>query len=120
MLQTEVPFMLPLGYVDAQGNRHRDGVMRLATAFDEIAPLKDPRVLANPGYLIVILLSRVIIRLGAVEHINPKVVEDLFAADLAYLQDLYKRLNTQGHNRVRVACPHCQKEFDVEIDDSGE
>ncbi len=80
MLQTEYPFTLPLGYVDAEGNLHKEGVMRLATAFDEIAPLKDPRVQSNPGYLLVILLSRVITRLGTLEHINPKVIEGLYAA----------------------------------------
>ena len=72
MLQTEFPFQLPLGYVDAEGNRHRDGTMRLATAYDEIAPLKDPRVQSNPGYLLVILLSRVVVRLGTLDHINPE------------------------------------------------
>jgi hypothetical protein len=120
MLQTEFPFTLPRGYVDAQGDLHKDGTMRLATAFDEIAPLKDPRVLNNPGYLLVILLSRVITRLGTVEHINPKVIEGLFAADLAYLQDLYARVNGTGHNRVRTQCPHCEQQFEVELNSSGE
>ena len=119
MLQTEFPFTLPRGYVDAEGNLHREGVMRLATAYDEIAPMKDPRVQANPGYLVIILLSRVITRLGSLEHINPKVVEGLFAADMAYLQDLYRRINENGHNRLAVTCPHCEKEFDVELDGPG-
>jgi hypothetical protein len=119
MLQTEYPFTLPLGYVDAEGNLHKDGVMRLATAFDEIAPLKDPRVQTNPGYLLVILLSRVIIKLGAMERINPKVVEGLYAADLAYLQDLYARINSSGHNRVRTRCPHCDRPLEVELDQPG-
>jgi len=120
MLQTEFPFTLPRGYVDAQGDLHRDGTMRLATAFDEIAPLKDPRVLNNPGYLLVILLSRVITRLGTLEHINPKVIEGLFAADLAYLQDLYARINGTGHNRVKTQCPHCEQMFEVELNSLGE
>jgi hypothetical protein len=120
MLQTEFPFTLPRGYVDAEGNLHKDGTMRLATAFDEIAPLKDPRVLANPGYLLIILLVRVITRLGTLEHINPKVIEGLFAADLAYLQDLYGRINGSGHNRVRAQCPHCEQQFEVELSTSGE
>lgn len=119
-LQTEFPFTLPRGYLDAEGNLHREGVMRLATAFDEIAPMKDPRVQSNPGYLVIILLSRVITRLGTLEHLNPKVVEGLFAGDLAFLQDLYRRVNEHGHNRVSVSCPHCQGDFEVEIDGSGE
>jgi hypothetical protein len=118
-LQTEFPFTLPLGYLDPEGNLHREGVMRLATAFDEIAPMKDPRVQANPAYLVIILLSRVISRLGTLTHINPKVIESLFAADLAYLQDLYRRANENGHNRLAVACPHCEKAFEVELDSAG-
>lgn len=119
-LQTEFPFTLPRGYLDAEGNLHREGVMRLATAYDEIAPMKDPRVQSNPGYLVIILLSRVITRLGSLEHLNPKVIEGLFAGDLAFLQDLYRRVNEHGHNRVSVSCPHCQGDFEVEIDGSGE
>ena len=120
MLQTEFPFRLPRGFVDAEGNLHTEGTMRLATAYDEIAPLKDPRVISNPGYLLVILLVRVITRLGSLEHINPKVIEGLFAADLAYLQDLYTRINGTGYNRVRTQCPHCQQQFDVELTAMGE
>lgn len=120
MLQTEFPFTLPRGFVDADGNLHRDGVMRLATAADEILPLKDPRVQSNPGYLVVILLSRVVTRLGTLEHINPRVVEGLFAADLAYLQDLYGRVNGNGHDRVAVTCPHCEGKFEVEVNGLGE
>ena len=93
MLQTEYEFTLPLGYIDQDGELHRDGTMRLATAADEILPLKDPRVRANEAYLIVILLSRVVGRLGSLPQITPKIVEGLFAADLAYLQDLYNRVN---------------------------
>jgi hypothetical protein len=120
MLQTEFPFTLPRGYVDADGSLHKDGTMRLATAFDEIAPLKDPRVLSNPGYLLIILLVRVITRLGTLQHINPKVIEGLFAADLAYLQDLYTRINGTGHSRVRAQCPHCEQQFEVELNAAGE
>jgi hypothetical protein len=93
--------------------------MRMATAFDEIAPLRDPRVQNNPAYLLVILLARVVTRLGTLEAINPKVVEGLFAADLAYLQDLYRRINENGHNLVRTQCPHCEQEFDVEVSGVG-
>ena len=119
MLQTEFPFTLPHGYVDPDGTVHREGIMRMATANDEIAPLKDRRVQSNPGYLVIILLSRVITRLGDVEQITPKVVENLFAGDLAYLQDMYQRINQTGHNRVTVTCPHCEGLFEVELDNSG-
>lgn len=114
MLQTEFPFTLPRGYVDREGGVHREGAMRLATAYDEIAPLKDPRVQSNPGYLVVILLSRVVTRLGSLPQVNPAIVEGLFAADMAFLQDLYQRLNEYGHSRLGVTCPHCQGEFEVE------
>lgn len=93
MFQTEVEFTLPKGYVDEEGVVHRDGVMRLATAADEILPLRDPRVQQNPAYLTIIVLARVIIRLGSLPSINTKVVEGLFASDLSHLQALYERLN---------------------------
>ncbi len=118
-LQTEFPFTLPRGYVDSEGNLHREGVMRLATAYDEIAPMRDPRVQANPSYLVLILLSRVIVRLGTLEQLNPKLMEGLFSADLAYLQDFYRHVNQNGHNRMPVACPHCQAEFEVELGTLG-
>ena len=119
-LRTEFPFTLPHGYLDAQGDLHREGVMRLATAYDEIAPMKDPRVQANPGYLVVILLARVVTRLGEVETINPKVIESMFSGDLAFLQDLYRRVNQNGHDRLAVTCPHCEGNFDVECSSPGE
>ena len=119
MLETEFPFTLPRGFVDGSGTVHRDGVMRLATANDEVAPLRDPRVQANPGYLVIILLSRVITRLGELTSINPKVIEDLFAGDLAYLEELYRRVNDGGANVVTVACPHCEERFDVELSGVG-
>jgi hypothetical protein len=119
-LQTEFPFTLPHGYVDPEGNLHREGMMRLATAFDEIAPMKDPRVQGNPAYLVVILLSRVISRLGDVEQINPKVIENLFAGDFAFLQDLYRRINMNGHARMCVTCPQCEAQFEVEVSSPGE
>jgi hypothetical protein len=120
MLQTEYSFTLPMGYVDPEGTLHREGTMRLATAFDEIGPLRDPRVQSNPAYLLVILLSRVVTRLGTLERINPKTIEALYAGDLAYLQDLYGRVNGSGHNRVHVQCPHCERPFDLELDTMGE
>jgi hypothetical protein len=118
--QIEYDFTLPLGYVDAQGVRHRQGTMRLATAADEILPLRDPRVQNNPAYLVIILLSRVITQLGSLEAINPKVIEGLFAADLAYLQDFYNRINGSGSSAVQVVCPHCDKAFQIEPERSGE
>lgn len=118
-MQTEFPFTLPKGYSDGDGNVHREGVMRLATAFDEIAPLKDPRVQSNPAYLLIILLSRVISKLGSLEYINPKVIEQMYAADLAYLQDFYRRINENGNNRVLTQCPHCEQQFEVEISGLG-
>src|SRR4051812_37400006 len=95
-MQTEFEFVLPHGYVDAGGEVHREGAMRMATAFDEVAPLRDPRVQGNPAYLVIILLSRVITRLGDVESINPRVIEALFAGDLAFLEDFYRRVNEHG------------------------
>jgi hypothetical protein len=118
-IQTEFPFTLPRGYVDAEGDIHREGVMRLATAYDEIAPMKDPRVQSNPGYLVIILFSRVISKLGTLEHINPKVIESLFSADLAYLQDFYRRINETGHNRVAATCPECNASFELEVSSAG-
>jgi hypothetical protein len=118
-MQTEFPFTLPRGYLDSDGNLHREGVMRLATAFDEVGPMKDPRVQANPGYLVIILLSMVISRLGELTSINPKVIEGMFSADLAYLQDFYRQINENGHSRVGVTCPHCDGKFDVEMTSLG-
>ncbi len=94
--QTEIEFSLPKGYLDGDGNLHRDGTMRLATAADEILPLKDPRVKQNPAYLAIIVLSRVVTRLGSVPDINTKVVEGFFASDLNYLQALYETFNDDG------------------------
>lgn len=118
-LQTEFPFTLPHGLVDGEGAVHREGAMRLATAYDEIAPLSDPRVRNNPGYLVIILLSRVITRLGTLEFINPKVIENLFAGDLTFLQDLYQRINQNGHSHLHVNCPHCSGAFEVEVTSLG-
>jgi hypothetical protein len=118
--RTEFPFTLPHGLPDPGGGLHRDGAMRLATASDEIEPLKDPRVRANPGYLVVILLARVITRLGDLEHVNTHAIENLYAVDLAFLQDFYQRINVNGHSRLQVSCPHCEGEFEVETAGLGE
>ena len=120
MPQTEFPFTLPQGYIDQEGHVHQEGVMRLSTAYDEIAPLRDPRVQANPGYLVIILLSRVIVSLGTLSQISPKMIEGLFSGDLVYLQDLYQRVNQNGHSRLLVNCPHCEGEFEVETIPVGE
>lgn len=120
MQQTEFPFILPQGYLDAEGNSHREGIMRLSTAYDEIAPIRDPRVQKNPGYLVIILLARTIVKLGTLEQINTKIIEGLFSGDLVYLQDFYQRINQNGHSRLRVACPHCEGEFEVETVPVGE
>lgn len=116
-LRTEFPFLLPRGYVDASGTVHRDGVMRLATARDELVPLRDDRVRENAAYLTVVLLGRVVTRLGSIDNVHAGHIEDLFAADLAFLQDLYRRINTEGHTRAVVACPECG--HDVEVDVAG-
>jgi hypothetical protein len=120
VLQTEFAFTLPRGYIDPDGNLHREGLMRLATAADEILPLKDPRVQTNAAYLVVIVLARVVTRLGSVSDINPKIIEGLFAADLSYLQDLYTRINSNGAAHVKAVCPKCEHTFDVEVNGSGE
>jgi hypothetical protein len=119
-IRTEFEFLLPLGYVDAAGNVHREGTMRLATAADEILPLRDPRVQVNSAYLVVILLSRVITRLGSVDPINPKVIEGLFAGDLSYLQEFYNRINGNGTAAFSVVCPHCNQSFEAEPESLGE
>src|SRR5215471_9627824 len=106
-LRTEFPFVLPRGYVDAAGTVHRTGVMRLATARDELVPLRDDRVRENPAYLTVVLLARVIAQLGSIEDVHVGIVEKMFASELAFLQDLYRRVNTEGHARAAVTCPAC-------------
>ena len=118
-LQTEFEFTLPRGYVDQHGNLHREGVMRLATAMDEIAPLRDLRVRSNQAYLVIILLSRVIVKLGSLSQVTTGVIENLFAADLAYLQAFYRQINEQGTSVVTVTCPGCQSEVEVDLANLG-
>jgi hypothetical protein len=114
-LRTEFPFELPRGYVDGSGTVHRSGVMRVATARDELVPLRDDRVRENPAYLTVVLLGRVIVRLGAITDVHAGIIEDLFASDVAFLQDLYRRVNSEGHTRAAVACPACRHTFEVDV-----
>ena len=114
MLQTEYEFTLPKGYIDSQGNLHRDGMMRLATAMDEIIPLRDARVKQNDAYLSIIILSRVITRLGDMKDVNTGTMEGMFTSDLSYLQEFYRSINEGGSSIGRVACPSCKSEFEVE------
>jgi hypothetical protein len=114
-LRTEFPFVLPRGYVDDLGTVHRTGAMRLATARDELVPLRDDRVRENPAYLSVVLLARVITRIGTITDVHAGLVEDFFASDLAFLQDLYRRVNAEGHTRAAATCPSCGHEFGVDI-----
>jgi hypothetical protein len=114
-LVTEFSFVLPRGYVDGAGTVHRDGVMRLATARDELVPLRDDRVRENPAYLTVVLLGRVVTRIGSITDIHGGVIENLFAADLAFLQDLYRRINQEGHTRAAVTCPECGHGFTIDL-----
>lgn len=118
MLITEYPFVLPVGYVDAQGDLHREGVMRRATARDEIEPVRDPRVQSNAAYLPVIVLSRVITQLGGLSSVTPKVVEDLTVTDFDFLQELYNQMNAYEPDVMR--CPHCRQEFRPEVAPPGE
>ena len=119
-LQTEFPFTLPKGYVDAEGTLHKEGVMRLATAADEIYPLKDMRVKGNEAYLVIVLLSRVITRMGTLKDITPAVIEGVFSADLAYLQDFYRQVNENGTSCRVVNCPECSHSFEVDTAYPGE
>lgn len=114
-LRTEYPFTLPRGFVDERGTVHRDGVMRLATARDELSSQSDPRARQSPGYLTVLLLERTLTRLGDLSVVDSMVVESLFASDLAFLQSLYRRINQDGHTEADVTCPSCGHEFAVDI-----
>ncbi|MEU8995245.1 hypothetical protein AB0952_11865 [Streptomyces caniferus] len=114
-LRTEFEFELPRGFVDESGTVHRQGAMRLATARDELIPLRDVRVRENPAYLSVVLLGRVITRLGTLGSVHDGTVENMFASDLAFLQDFYRQINAEGHTRAAVACPHCEESFEVEL-----
>jgi len=120
MVQTEFNFVLPKGYIDHEGKLHREGTMRLATAMDEILPLRDPRVRNNEAYIVIVLLAQVITRLGTLSRVTPEIVEKFFAADIAYLQDLYRQLNDIDERVLSVSCPHCGREHEVEVPLLGE
>ncbi|MFG2926379.1 hypothetical protein ACGFYA_33370 [Streptomyces sp. NPDC048305] len=114
-LRTEFEFELPRGYVDEAGTVHRHGAMRLATARDELRPQIDLRVKENPAYLSVVLLSQVITRIGDITDVHAGVVERMYATDVAFLQDFYRRVNSEGHTRAAVTCPHCEGHFEVDL-----
>ncbi|MDX3539778.1 hypothetical protein PV721_36760 [Streptomyces sp. MB09-01] len=114
-LRTEFEFELPRGYVDEAGTVHRHGSMRLATARDELRPQIDLRVKENPAYLSVVLLSQVITRLGTITDVHAGIVERMYATDVAFLQDFYRRVNSEGHTRAAVTCPHCEGGFEVDL-----
>ena len=120
ILQTEFEFELPMGYVDESGTRHRKGTMRLATAADEILPMKDHRVQSNPAYLAIILLTRVVTRLGSLNMINNHVIENLYSRDFEYLQDLYNRINKTGTTALPATCPKCEHKFELDGGATGE
>ncbi len=115
VVRTEFPFTLPRGYADSEGRLHRDGVMRLATARDELIPLKDQRVQENPAYLSVVLLGRLIPRLGTLTDVHAGIIEGMFAADLAFLQRFYEKINSDGTSLATTACPECSHEFRVDL-----
>ena len=112
---TEFEFELPMGYIDADGNVHKKGIMRLATAADEIMPLRDARVQQNPGYLTIILLSKVIKNIGEIQFPTTKVIENLFTADLAFLQDMYQKINSPDEYRIKTVCPKCNEIIEIPV-----
>lgn len=114
-LRTEFEFELPRGYVDEAGTVHRRGAMRLSTARDELVPLRDVRVRENPAYLSVVLLGRVITRLGSLPMVHDGIVENMFASDLAFLQDFYEQINAEGHTLASVTCPNCAEDFEIDL-----
>lgn len=118
-IQTEFKFELPIGYVDKEGTLHKHGTMRLATAMDEITPLDDMRVQANDAYLVIVLLARVITTLGTVKHVNSTVIENLFAADLAFLQTFYQQINETGKTILTRTCEHCGKQIQIDLASLG-
>ena len=118
-LKTEFDFELPMGFVDREGNLHKNGSMRLATAMDEITILNDMRVQSNNAYIVIVLLARVITSLGTMQSINTNVIENLFAADLTFLQEFYRQINETGSTRREFICPHCQQPFELDLSTLG-
>lgn len=118
-LQTVYPFRLPKGYIDSDGNLHREGTMRLATAGDELRALRDPRVKADESYLNAVLLSQVIVSLGTISQMTPEMMEGLFIADMEYLQTLYDTINKSEKPQIQVTCPYCGKQFTDSLNFQG-
>lgn len=114
-LQTEFEFELPMGFVDNEGTLYKKGTMRLATALDEITVLSDMRARNNDAYVVILLLARTVTRIGNITNINTGVIENLFAADLTYLQEFYRQINETGSTKRRYACPHCGEPFEVDL-----
>ena len=114
-MQTEIAFTLPRGYVDERGVLHREGTMRLATARDEIEPLRDVQVRQNEAYLSVLLLARTVTRLGEITAIEPRLLENLYAVDFDHLQRLYERINSDGEAVGVLSCPACSHQFEVDL-----
>ena len=117
MFQTEFEFVLPKGFVDREGNLHKKGIMRLATAKDEIAPLQDHRVRNNESYMIIILLSRVLSKLGDLKNVDTSTIEQLFSSDLDFLQRFYQKINSEDSSDVNIKCPHCENDIIIGLDE---
>lgn len=118
--RTEYEFTLPKGYVDENGDLHKRGTMRLATAADEILPMRDPRVQQNPGYLTVIMLARVVTKLGNLKMVDTQVIEKMFTTDFNYLQSFYREINEIEKSKINAVCPECGKNIEVEVSLVGE
>ncbi|MEC4814786.1 MAG: phage tail assembly protein [Scytonema sp. PMC 1069.18] len=119
-LCTEFAFTLPRGLIDAQNRVHRQGIMRLATAKDEILVQKEPKVQENSAYGVLVMLSRVITRLGSLNYVSPDLLENLILPDISYLRELYNRINQQGNAFIPTQCPHCNNQFSVKLELAGE
>ncbi|MBQ4481668.1 MAG: phage tail assembly protein [Lachnospiraceae bacterium] len=119
-METVYDFTLPKGYLDGNGELHKRGRMRLATAGDEISATRDPRVLSNPSYLTIVILSRVITEIEGVDSISATLIEKLFTADLAFLQDMYQRINDIEPPTLTAVCPKCGESFEVPLNFTGE
>ncbi|BAY73925.1 hypothetical protein NIES25_03330 [Nostoc linckia NIES-25] len=119
-LCTEFTFTLPRGLSDGENRVHRQGVMRLATAKDEILVQKERKVQENPAYGVLVMLARVIVRLGSLNSVSPELLEGLLVHDIAYLREFYNRINQQGNAHIPTQCPHCNTEFSVELELAGE
>ncbi len=119
-IRTEFEFELPIGFVDVQGNGHKTGTMRLATAVDELSLINDPRIVQNEAYASILILSQVVTSLGSLAAITPQVIEGLFVADLVYLQALYQQVNEKGLTTFQVACPHCNENHELDLMQLGE